>query len=109
MQMSYWRVAAMIATSTLVMFGLMYLNTYAFAHARWSEARLWMALLMGASMAMIMLSFMLNMYANRALNLAIYASSLLVFALALWLVRSQATIDDQDYMRAMIPTTPSPS
>lgn len=58
---------------------------------------------MGASMAMIMLSFMLNMYANRALNLAIYASSLLVFALALWLVRSQATIDDQDYMRAMIP------
>lgn len=103
MQMSYWRFAAMIATSTLVMFGLMYLNTYAFAHVRWSETRLWMALLMGASMAMIMLSFMLNMYANRALNLAIYASSLLVFALALWLVRSQATIDDQDYMRAMIP------
>ncbi len=65
MQMSYWRFAAMIATSTLVMFGLMYLNTYAFAHVRWSETRLWMALLMGASMAMIMLSFMLNMYANR--------------------------------------------
>ena len=103
MHMSYWRFAAMIATSTLFMFGLMYLNTYAFAHVRWSETRLWMALLMGATMAVIMLSFMLNMYANRALNLAIYASSLLVFALALWLVRSQATIDDQDYMRAMIP------
>ena len=26
--MSYWRFAAMIATSTVVMFGLMYLNTY---------------------------------------------------------------------------------
>ena len=29
MNMSYWRFAAMIATSTVVMFGLMYLNTYA--------------------------------------------------------------------------------
>ena len=77
--------------------------TYAFAHVRWSETRLWMALLMGATMAVIMLSFMLNMYANKTLNLAIYAGSLLVFALTLWLMRSQATIDDQDYMRAMIP------
>ena len=103
MHISYWRFAAMIATSTLFMFGLMYLNTYAFEHVRWSETRLWMALLMGATMAVIMLSFMLNMYANKTLNLAIYAGSLLVFALTLWLVRSQATIDDQDYMRAMIP------
>ena len=48
MQMSYWRFAAMIATSTVVMFGLMYLNTYAFEHILWSETRAWMALLMGA-------------------------------------------------------------
>ncbi|MFT6446958.1 MAG: hypothetical protein ACJA1J_003224, partial [Sulfitobacter pontiacus] len=27
--MSYWRFFAMIITSTVVMFGLMYLNTYA--------------------------------------------------------------------------------
>lgn len=39
MQMSYWRFAAMIATSTVVMFGLMYLNTYAFEHVFWSETR----------------------------------------------------------------------
>ena len=32
MGMSYWRFAAMIATSTVVMYGLMYLNTYALEH-----------------------------------------------------------------------------
>ncbi|MBA1275918.1 DUF305 domain-containing protein [Stutzerimonas azotifigens] len=103
MQMSYWRFAAMIATSTVVMFGLMYLNTYSLDHVYWSETRTWMALLMGAVMAMIMLSFMLNMYPNRRINIAIYVGSVLVFALTLWLIRSQATVGDTEYMKAMIP------
>lgn len=103
MHMSYWRFAAMIATSTTVMFGLMYLNTYAFEHVQWSETRFWMAFVMGACMAVIMLGFMLNMYMNKMLNAAIFAGSAIVFALALWLVRSQATINDVEYMKAMIP------
>lgn len=103
MQMSYWRFAAMIATSTLIMYGLMYLNTYAIEHVFFSETRAWMALLMGATMAVIMLGFMLNMYKNRTLNVAIFAGAALVFAGALWLVRGQATVDDTDYMTAMIP------
>jgi uncharacterized protein (DUF305 family) len=103
MQMSYWRFAAMIATSTVVMFGLMYLNTYAFEHVFWSETRAWMALLMGAVMAVIMLSFMLSMYQKKRINIAIYIGSVVVFALALWLVRSQATVGDAEYMKAMIP------
>jgi len=103
MQMSYWRFAAMIVTSTLVMYGLMYLNTYAFEHVFFSETRAWMALLMGATMAVVMLGFMLNMYKNRLINMAIFAGAVLVFAGSLWLVRSQATVDDTDYMSAMIP------
>lgn len=103
MQMSYWRFAAMIATSTVVMFGLMYLNTYALEHVLWSETRVWMALLMGAVMAVIMLSFMLSMYQNKRVNIAIYIGSVVVFALTLWLVRSQATVGDAEYMKAMIP------
>ena len=100
---SYLRFAAMIATSTVVMFGLMYLNTYSFGHLFFSETRLYMALLMGASMAIVMLSFMWNMYSVRRVNLAIYLLSAVVFAGSLWLVRSQATIDQVSYMRAMIP------
>ena len=103
MEMSYWRFAAMIATSTVVMYGLMYLNTYALEHVFWSETRAWMALLMGATMAVIMLGYMMGMYKKKMLNLAIFGGAIIVFALALWSVRSQATVDDAEYMKAMIP------
>ena len=93
----------MIATSTVVMFGLMYLNTYALDHLYFSETRAYMALLMGATMAVIMLGFMLAMYGRRPVNIAIFAGSVAVFALSLWLVRSQATIGDVAWMKAMIP------
>ena len=101
--MSYARFAAMVATSTVVMYGLMYLNTYALDHAYFSQTRAWMALLMGAVMAAIMLGFMWRMYGNRRANLAILAAGAAVFAVSLWLVRSQATVDDVSYMKAMIP------
>ena len=62
--MSYVRFGSMVATSTVVMFGLMYLNTYALEHVMFSQTRMWMALLMGAVMAFIMLLFMWGMYKN---------------------------------------------
>jgi uncharacterized protein (DUF305 family) len=101
--MSYRRFAAMIATSTIVMFALMYLNTYALGHLAFSQTRAWMALVMGAAMAVIMLGFMWGMYANKRLNIGILLTSLALFAGALWLVRSQETVDDVSYMKAMIP------
>jgi len=101
--MSYWRFFAMIITSTVVMFGLMYLNTYAIDHVFFSETRSYMALYMGAVMAIIMLAFMLGMYSNRGVNIAIFAGSALVFAVSLFLVRSQSTVNDTAWMRAMIP------
>jgi len=101
--MGYARFGAMIATSTVVMFGLMYLNTYALEHIAYSQTRTWMALLMGAAMAIVMLGFMWSMYRNRRANVAILVASAVVFAGALWLVRSQETVDDVSYMKAMIP------
>ncbi|MGE0865283.1 MAG: DUF305 domain-containing protein [Vicinamibacterales bacterium] len=100
---SYIRFAVMITTSTIVMFGLMYLNTYQLDHVFFSETRACMALVMGATMAVVMLAFMPAMYPNRRVNAAIFAASAALFALALWLVRSQATVDDVAWMKAMIP------
>ena len=99
----YARFAAMIATSTVVMFGLMYLNTYQLGHVLFSETRIYMALIMGACMAIIMLTFMLGMYKQRRVNIGIYVASVGIFAFALWMVRSQTTVQDVSYMRAMIP------
>ena len=99
----YLRFGAMIATATLVMFGLMYLNTYALDHVFFSQTRAWMALVMGATMAVVMLLFMIGMYERKKINATILIGSVVVFAASLWLVRSQATVDDVSYMKAMIP------
>jgi hypothetical protein len=101
--MSYVRFGLMILTSTVVMFILMYLNTYALEHLFFSETRAYMAIMMGATMAVIMLAYMLGMYKNMPLNIAIFIGSVLLFALSLWLVRSQVTVSGPSYMRAMIP------
>ena len=100
---NYGRFAAMIATSMVVMFALMYFNTYAFEHVRWSETRFYMTFIMGAAMAIVMLSFMLGMYANKKINIGIFAGSAVVLIAALVLVRSQTTVEDRSYMNAMIP------
>lgn len=99
----YARFGAMIAVSTVVMLGLMYLNTYSLDHLFFSETRAYMALVMGATMAVIMLGFMLSMYTNRQVNIGIVVASVIVFSVSLWLVRSQDTVDDISWMKAMIP------
>jgi uncharacterized protein (DUF305 family) len=99
----YRKFFLMIATSTVIMFGLMYLNTYELDHVFFSETRAYMALIMGATMAAIMLLFMLGMYKDRKINTMIFIGSALVFAVSLWLARSQVTVEDVSWMRAMIP------
>ncbi|HIG22451.1 DUF305 domain-containing protein [Henriciella sp.] len=100
---SYIRFGAMILTSMVVMFALMYFNTYAFEHVRWSETRFYMTLVMGGAMAIVMLGHMLGMYKNTKANIAIFAGSALMLLGALYLVRSQSTVGDRSYMKAMIP------
>lgn len=100
----YLRFGAMIATSTVVMFLLTYTNSYAFDHVRFSEERVYMALIMGAAMAVIMLGFMVGMmYRNTKVNIAIVAGAVVLFAIAQFLSRSQVLVDDDEYMRGMIP------
>jgi hypothetical protein len=103
MKKMYWRFGAMIATSTVAMFALMYFNTYEWDHVEWSETRFYMAFVMGSTMAVIMLLFMLGMYKSKIVNAAILGTSVVIFAFTLFLVRSQTTVQDTSYMRAMIP------
>lgn len=99
----YGRFMAMVGTSTFCMFLLMYVNTYSADHIFFSETRFWMTFVMGAVMAMVMLLFMWSMYKNTTKNFIILGVAVVTFALALWLVRSQETVDDVEYMKAMIP------
>ena len=101
--MSYGRFFAMIVTSTVVMFALMYSTVYVLDHVWWSQTKAWMALYMGATMAVIMLAFMLKMYESKRANAAIFGGSAVVFAVAFFFVRAQSTVDDVAWMKAMIP------
>jgi hypothetical protein len=58
----------------------MYLNTYAFDHVWYRETRARIAVMMGASMPIIMLGFMLRMYPNKRAITAIFIGSILAFA-----------------------------
>jgi hypothetical protein len=99
----YARFVAMIVTAMAVMYGLTYLNTYALAHVRWSEERLFMVLIMGGCMALIMLGFMLGMLKNPKFNTAIALGGIALIAVGVFLVRTQTTVQDRSYMSAMIP------
>jgi len=92
--MTYGRFLAIIVTSTVVMFGPMYLNTFLLGQVFWSETRAYIAILMGAVMAIIMLAFMFLMYPRKHVDIAVFVGATIVFVGSLWLVRIQVTVGD---------------
>ncbi|MFP5580119.1 MAG: DUF305 domain-containing protein [Acidimicrobiia bacterium] len=99
----YLRFAAMIATGMFVMYWTMFAGTYAWSHVQFSQSRVYMALVMGGTMGLVMLAWMLNMYKNTRANIGIVVVSLLLLAAGVALDRSQATVEDNEFMRGMIP------
>lgn len=99
----YLKFGVMIATSTIIMYLLMFLNTYQLSHVRWSETRFYMTLIMGSMMSVVMLLFMLRMYKNKMMNMAIVFGSLALLLFSTFLVRSQATVGETSWLSGMIP------
>ncbi|WP_226698761.1 DUF305 domain-containing protein [Qipengyuania gaetbuli] len=94
---------AMIATSIVTMFVLKYSNIYEADHAFFSQTRMWMALMMGMAMIVIMLGFMWGMYKTFATKIIVMVAAVAGFFLFLFLARSQSTVGDEAWMKAMIP------
>ncbi|MET4074513.1 DUF305 domain-containing protein [Hymenobacter sp. UYCo722] len=92
-----------LAISFVVMYVVMYLNTYELDHVYFSLTRFYMTVLMVTAMAVVMLLMMPMMYPNKTTNGLIMGASLTLFVGALILVRSQTFVDDTRWMRAMIP------
>lgn len=100
---SYGRFAAMVAASTAIGFAAMYLNVFELDHVYFSWTRAFMALIMGGVMTAVMMAFMWSMYRNKRANWAVMGVAATLFAAGVALARSQATVDDVSYMKAMIP------
>ena len=101
---NYPKFFAMIATSTVAMFLLMYTHSYQIIDHFWfSETRFFMTLIMAGAMIIIMFLYMLNMYQKRNVNIAIIVLGIVLIAGGIGLVRSQVTVTGVDYMEGMIP------
>jgi peptidoglycan/LPS O-acetylase OafA/YrhL len=100
---AYRNFLLMILVASVLMFGLMYLNTYQISHVWFSQTRMFMTFIMAGCMALVMLFFMRGMYQDKHANLLIAVGSIALIGSGLWLVRSQATVGDIAWMKAMIP------
>lgn len=100
---NYKKFGLMLAVSFVIMYGVMFLNADQFDHVYLNLNRLYMALLMVAPMALVMLAFMSSMYKNKKLNSVIVGLSLVVIVGVLLLLRNQAMVDDKQFMKSMIP------
>lgn len=103
MSMGWGRFAAMIATSTVIMFFLMYQLVYSWDHALFSLTRLVSSLVMGCVMMAVMLVFMWSMYRPETAKMMVLGAAVLGGIALLAVNRSQVLIGDTDFMKAMIP------
>ncbi|WP_420469852.1 DUF305 domain-containing protein [Brevundimonas sp. FT23042] len=101
--MGWGRFAAMIAVSTVIMFGLTYQLVYSAGHATFSLTRLVSALVMGCVMTAVMLGFMWKMYRPTAAKALVLVIATGLGGALLMLNRSQALVGDMEFMGAMIP------
>ena len=103
MGMSWAKFAAMIATSVVIMFFLMYQLVNSPDDLKFSVNRLVASLVMGCVMAVVMLGFMWSMYQGRAAKVTVVLVAAASAAALIAINRGQMLIDDVRFMKAMIP------
>ena len=98
---------AMLGLNMLLSLMVMYLVMYTMIDD-WGDYRnnlnmLYMALTMWAPMGILMMATMAGMYRDTRTNMALYFVFALVTLGSLWATRSQALIDDREFIQSMIP------
>jgi uncharacterized protein (DUF305 family) len=99
----YATLGAALAVHFMIMYALTFVGVNALDDVFHNLNRFYMAVVMVAPMTIVMLGFMHHMFGNLRLNLALYVVAALVFAGALFAIRSQAFIGDEQLVRSMIP------
>ena len=102
-QSSYRGFFITLAISFIVMYGVMFLNIDRLEHLYLSNTRTYMTILMIMPMAIIKLIAMRKMYTNKQMNAAIAIGAVLIFFVTFGMLRNQTFIEDEQYMKAMIP------
>jgi hypothetical protein len=99
----YGKLFLALGLSLLVMFPLTMAFVAQRSHFHWNLSNFYMAVTMVAPMGLIMLGIMRGMFPNGRLNLGLAAAFIALFALGLWLGRTEAFVGNEQFLRAMIP------
>ena len=99
----YINLAVMTGLSFIAMYILMYAMVDRLGYVYNSINQVWMAGLMAASMVLIEIIVMREMYPNTSVNYALILGSIVVGVAFFALIRFQAGIGDTQFVRSMIP------
>lgn len=100
---AYVRLAVELAIDFVIMYLVMFTMIATLDHFHHNLNMAYMTLMMVAPMAVVMLVSMRSMFPSARANWAIAVLALIVFSAAFFAMRTQAAIDDAEFLRAMIP------
>lgn len=99
----YKKFALTLSINAVLMFFITYAMIDTIDHFYANINRGYMALMMVAPMAMVMLFVMRGMYQNAKLNAILYVVFAGMFIVSFALARSQTPVDNTQFLRSMIP------
>ncbi|CAD5291566.1 conserved membrane hypothetical protein [Bosea sp. 62] len=100
---AYWMLGLNLLLSLIVMYLVMYTMIDGWPDYRNNINMLYMALTMWAPMGILMIVTMGSMYQNARTNIVLYAVFALVTLGSFWATRSQALVDDRQFIQSMVP------
>jgi uncharacterized protein (DUF305 family) len=103
MQHHYKMLALNLALSLVIMYIAMFAMISSWGEFVQNINFFYMALVMWAPMAAVMLLTMKSMYKNSKLNVLLYVAFAIVFILSLAGIRAQGFVGDRQFVRSMIP------
>ena len=100
---AYHWLAAELVADFVIMYFVMYAMIASVDHLWHNINTVYMTLMMVAPMAILMILTMRSMYPDKHINRALIMGCVAVFAAAAFGVRTQAAIDDKQFLKSMIP------
>ena len=104
MERKHYRMLGLnLILSLIIMYLLMFSMIWSTNDFFNNNNMLYMAVTMAAPMGILMLLMMPMMYPDRRTNMLLYGLFALLLVGAFWSIRSQALVNDEQFLRAMIP------
>src|SRR5688572_10387979 len=103
MKGSYKKFAVELGIDFIIMYLVMYTMIASLDHFYLNLNNVYMTLMMVSPMAIVMLLAMRSMFSSRRLNWIIIGGALVIFAASFIAMRNQTVIDNEEFLKSMIP------